>query len=156
MDTYSDSITEEYKKSQYTMITTHVAVGSLYSRYDEFDVVVNMAYRYDGDGFIKHQTTIHSEKGKMLIKIGIHDRPTEPLDTILPEIIPILLTALEEKKKILIHCQAGISRSASVAIALLAKWKGVSLSESLRYVQGKRPIVCPNSGFYEMLVQYLS
>lgn len=143
-------------KEQYTMITPYLAVGSLYSHYDEFDLIVNMAYRYDGDGFLKHQITTTNENGKMIIRIGIHDTPLEPLYKILPDIIPILLNALQDNKKILIHCQAGMSRSASVAIALVAKYDTLTFTEALRYVKEKRPIVKPNEGFYKMVQEYLT
>jgi hypothetical protein len=42
---------------QFDMITDTIAVGSLYSSYDSFQLIVNMAYRYDGDGFTKHNIT---------------------------------------------------------------------------------------------------
>ena len=139
---------------QYHMITPQLAVGSLYSQYTGFDVIVNMAYRYDGDGFIRHQMTSSIEEHKIMIRIGIHDKPSEPLDTILPRIIPMLLIALQDGKRILVHCQAGMSRSASVAIALLSKYETVSYTEALRIVKSKRPICQPNEGFVKMLEAY--
>lgn len=142
------------KPEQYNMITEQLAVGSLYSSYDGFDVIVNMAYRYDGDGFRRHQMTTSIEGKKTIIRIGIHDTPSEPLDKILPHIIPVLLIAIQDGKRILVHCQAGMSRSASVAIALLSKYDTLSYEEALQLVKSKRPICQPNEGFSKMLEAY--
>jgi len=53
----------------------------------------------------------------------------------------------------LIHCAAGVSRSATLCIAYLIN-KGGSAQESLKFVQQRRPIVCPNEGFRRQLVEY--
>lgn len=137
--------------TELTMITSQISVGSLYSSYEMFDVIVNMAYRYDGDGFVKHQLTQTRERNKSVIRIGLHDTLTEPLDMILP----ILLIALQDEKRILIHCQAGMSRSASVAIALLAIYESITFTDALDYVKSKRPIVQPNPSFLRMVEEYL-
>ena len=154
-DIIDDPMTELTSTNEYTMITSQIAVGSLYSSYEMFDVIVNMAYRYDGDGFVKHQLTQTRERNKTVIRIGLHDTPTEPLDVILPIIVPILLIALQEGKRILIHCQAGMSRSASVAISLLAIHESMTFTEALDYVKSKRPIVQPNPSFLRMVREYI-
>ena len=142
---------------QFDMITDTIAVGSLYSSYDSFQLIVNMAYRYDGDGFTKHNITHSTEHGKQIIRVGIHDTPTEPLDVILPLLIPMLEMYVQEHPthRILIHCQAGMSRSASVAIALLSRLYNISFRESLALAQQKRTIIQPNEGFMMMLETYI-
>jgi protein-tyrosine phosphatase len=59
------------------------------------------------------------------------------------------------ERRILIHCQAGMSRSASVAIALLARLQSISFHEALALVQQKRPMIQPNEGFIKMLENYI-
>ena len=156
-DMIDDTLTEpiDPRKTHYTMITGQIAVGSLYSPYDDFDVIVNMAFRYEGDGFTRHHITTTTESGKTIYRIGIHDTPLEPLDRILPPLIPVLHQALHDHKRILIHCQAGMSRSASVAVALLAISQNLSFTEALSYVVLKRPIVKPNDGFMVMTREFL-
>ena len=57
-------------------------------------------------------------------------------------------------EKILVHCAAGASRSATIVIAYLM-WKNkMKLDESLKFVQKKRSIVCPNTGFKEQLKMF--
>jgi protein-tyrosine phosphatase len=117
-----------------------------------------MAYRYDGDGFVKHTITHSIENGKNIIRVGIHDTPSEPLDIILPQLIPMLEIYIQEHPthRILIHCQVGMSRSASVAIALLARFYSISFDEAFALVKQKRSIVQPNQGFMKMLQNFIN
>jgi protein-tyrosine phosphatase len=143
---------------QFDMITDTIAVGSLYSSYDSFDLIVNMAFRYDGNGFKRHIITRCTENGKEIIRVGIHDIPTEPLDIMLIELIPFLLKYIKKHPthRILIHCQAGMSRSGSVAIALLSKLYSISFEDALAFAKQKRPMIQPNEGFIKMIEMYIT
>lgn len=59
----------------------------------------------------KHMVTFSMEQGKEIIRVGLHDTPTEPLDIILPQLIPMLEMYVHKhpERRILIHCQAGMS-----------------------------------------------
>lgn len=52
----------------------------------------------------------------------------------------------------LVHCQAGVSRSASVVIAFIIKKFKVDFTEALSFVQSKRKAVNPNQGFQLSLI----
>jgi len=56
-----------------------------------------------------------------------------------------------EGGNILVHCVAGVSRSASVVIAFLVKHRGKSLLEASLAVKEARPVVYPNWGFWRAL-----
>ncbi|KAH9251963.1 hypothetical protein BASA81_010167 [Batrachochytrium salamandrivorans] len=62
--------------------------------------------------------------------------------------------ALDGGGKVLIHCAAGISRSASIAIAFLMRDKRMSYDDSLQVVRAVRSFVCPNQGFQVELRQF--
>jgi len=66
----------------------------------------------------------------------------------------IIEKAKKEGKNVLVHCQAGISRSATIVIAYLIKKENMSLVDALSYVSSKRNCVCPNFGFYVQLLSY--
>ncbi len=53
---------------------------------------------------------------------------------------------------VLVHCQGGISRSASVVIYALMLLDSMSLAKALRHVKSKRPCIRPNAGFMRQLI----
>lgn len=55
---------------------------------------------------------------------------------------------------VLVHCNAGISRAASIIIGYLMKTEKMSFSDGFWYVKGKRPVVHPNAGFVDQLRDY--
>lgn len=52
---------------------------------------------------------------------------------------------------VLVHCRAGVSRSASVCIAYVMREREISYSEALEHVRRSRPCVLPNPGFAAQL-----
>ncbi|KAI9280370.1 dual specificity phosphatase [Sporodiniella umbellata] len=56
--------------------------------------------------------------------------------------------------RILIHCQAGVSRSATVLAACLMNSKKIKRDEALDLIRRKRGCVAPNTGFMEQLSLY--
>ena len=56
--------------------------------------------------------------------------------------------------KVLIHCMAGVSRSATITIAYLMKTQNMTSKQAADYVIDKRSIVYPNRGFCKALKKY--
>ena len=54
----------------------------------------------------------------------------------------------------LIHCQAGMSRSATITIAWVMKSYRLRFNEAHDFVREKRPIILPNPGFVEQLQKW--
>lgn len=52
---------------------------------------------------------------------------------------------------VLVHCQAGVSRSAALVAAYLMKQYGLSLKEAITYLKQRKANVCPNPGFLKQL-----
>ena len=61
---------------------------------------------------------------------------------------------LKNGGNVLVHCVAGISRSASVVLAYLMWKENMSFEEALEYLKGLRPIVEPNDGFVKQLKDF--
>lgn len=59
-----------------------------------------------------------------------------------------------DKGKTLVHCYAGISRSATIVISYLMKKHNMSFEEALSHCKKVRPIVNPNQGFIQQLTDY--
>jgi hypothetical protein len=54
-------------------------------------------------------------------------------------------------KKVFVHCVQGISRSSTVVISYLMRYKRWTMQRALKHVKTVRPIVNPNPGFLEQL-----
>lgn len=60
----------------------------------------------------------------------------------------------DESNSVLVHCNAGVSRSASFVIAyLMQKRLFRNYSDALHYVRKRRPVVNPNYGFEKQLIR---
>jgi len=62
--------------------------------------------------------------------------------------------AVDRGAKILVHCRAGQSRSATIVISYIMRTYRWSLQRAYHFVQGKRPSVSPNLGFISQLIQF--
>eukprot|EP00795_Rhopilema_esculentum_P012770 gene12770-3502_t len=56
--------------------------------------------------------------------------------------------------RILVHCAAGISRSTTLVLAYLMKYKNMELKKAHEFVKSKRRKVKPNPGFWSQLIKY--
>lgn len=56
--------------------------------------------------------------------------------------------------KVLVHCEAGVSRSATVTISYIMRFMNMTLREAFKFVKGKRQIISPNFGFMSQLMMY--
>lgn len=59
---------------------------------------------------------------------------------------------IKDNKKVLVHCSAGVSRSATIVIAYLMIKHKMTYMKALIYVKMKRNIICPNQGFKRQLM----
>ncbi len=67
------------------------------------------------------------------------------------EAFDFINNAKDNKCTILIHCQMGKSRSATILIAYLMKFYNYSYDGAFNYVKKLRKIVNPNAGFVKQL-----
>jgi hypothetical protein len=86
--------------------------------------------------------------------IPIKDLYDYPIINHFDESIQWISQKRDEKINILVHCHAGVSRSATVIIAYLIRTNGWSPVEALKYVQQRRERVKPNASFWAQLTEY--
>jgi hypothetical protein len=85
-------------------------------------------------------------------KLPIHDSVDQPLLPYIHSAIQFLETnILVHNKGVLVHCAAGVSRSASMVIAYLMKRQRWDYDTARQFVWEKRPIINPNPRFEKEL-----
>jgi predicted protein tyrosine phosphatase len=72
-------------------------------------------------------------------------------ETIMPQIHAIVSDCVRKREAVLVHCQAGMSRSAAVVIMWLVLACGMSYDAAYAHVKRCRPVISPNIGFVEYM-----
>jgi len=60
----------------------------------------------------------------------------------------------KQKKNVVVHCMAGVSRSPSIIMAYLIAKEGFSLPQAFEHIRKRREIIQPNYGFMRQLMEY--
>jgi protein-tyrosine phosphatase len=79
--------------------------------------------------------------------IPIYDVPTARLAPHFGECIKFIKEAIDAGGKVLVHCWAGVSRSATITIAYMMRIHNMTLGDAFNFVKSKRAIIFPNHGF---------
>uniref|UniRef100_A0A2R8ZUF5 protein-tyrosine-phosphatase n=1 Tax=Pan paniscus TaxID=9597 RepID=A0A2R8ZUF5_PANPA len=88
--------------------------------------------------------------------IPVEDSHTADISSHFQEAIDFIDCVREKGGKVLVHCEAGISRSPTICMAYLMKTKQFRLKEAFDYIKQRRSMVSPNFGFMGQLLQYES
>ncbi|CAN9500197.1 unnamed protein product [Ophioblennius macclurei] len=86
--------------------------------------------------------------------IQILDVPETQISLYLEESSYFIQEARDQDGVVLVHCNAGVSRSASIVIGYLMSREGWSFTEALEQVKQARPSIRLNAGFYQQLQHY--
>ena len=70
---------------------------------------------------------------------------------VIPVIHEIINDCISKNEPILVHCLAGMSRSASVIITWLMFHKNMTYEEAYLYVKERRPVISPNITFIDYM-----
>uniref|UniRef100_A0AAQ5Y1E3 Dual specificity protein phosphatase n=1 Tax=Amphiprion ocellaris TaxID=80972 RepID=A0AAQ5Y1E3_AMPOC len=88
--------------------------------------------------------------------IPVEDNHKEDISCWFLEAIEFIDSVRDSSGRVLVHCQAGISRSATICLAYLMKRKRVRLDEAFEFVRRRRSIISPNFSFMGQLLQFES
>uniref|UniRef100_A0A4W4FP06 Serine/threonine/tyrosine interacting protein n=1 Tax=Electrophorus electricus TaxID=8005 RepID=A0A4W4FP06_ELEEL len=86
--------------------------------------------------------------------LDIADNPVENIIRYFPMTKEFIDGCLETGGKVLVHGNAGISRSAALVIAYLMETFGVKYRDAFNHVQERRFCINPNMGFVHQLQEY--
>jgi protein-tyrosine phosphatase len=93
-------------------------------------------------------------------RIELADEVHVPISEHFKEAFTFLGEALSNKKRVLVHCQEGISRSSTIVIAFLMYrshrngHKPLSLHDAYQWVKSMRKQIFPNLGFWKQLSNF--
>ncbi|XP_061854586.1 serine/threonine/tyrosine-interacting protein isoform X3 [Colius striatus] len=86
--------------------------------------------------------------------LDIADNPVENIIRFFPTTKEFIDGSLQSGGKVLVHGNAGISRSAALVIAYIMETFGVKYRDAFTYVQERRFCINPNAGFVHQLQEY--
>ncbi|XP_075162008.1 dual specificity protein phosphatase 18 [Haematobia irritans] len=99
-------------------------------------------------------TPLPANADTLYLRISISDRPNAELSKHFDEVADMIEEVRLSGGKTLVHCVAGVSRSASLCLAYLMKCSGMTLKEAFVHVKNIRPQIRPNTGFFQQLRCY--
>jgi protein phosphatase slingshot len=85
------------------------------------------------------------------LRININDEPSEQIRSFFQDIFEFIRRHHNLGHSVLVHCQMGISRSATLVIAYLMIDGHKTLGEAFQQVKGVRQQIDPNDGFIRQL-----
>ncbi|KAJ8355454.1 hypothetical protein SKAU_G00182480 [Synaphobranchus kaupii] len=110
-------------------------------------------------GFVLNVTThlplFHYERGLLCYKrLPATDSNKQNLRQYFEEAFEFIEEAHQAGQGLLIHCQAGVSRSATIVIAYLMKHTWMTMTDAYKFVKARRPIISPNLNFMGQLLEF--
>lgn len=87
------------------------------------------------------------EKDIEYLRVSIDDKLTENIEKYFDVTHKFIDEQISKGHSVLVHCQAGISRSATIIISYLMLRNKETYSQVLEYIRSKRSKVEPNLGF---------
>ncbi|XP_017274507.1 dual specificity protein phosphatase 8a isoform X2 [Kryptolebias marmoratus] len=88
------------------------------------------------------------------MRIPVNDNYCEKLLPWLDKTNEFIDKAKVSNCRVIVHCLAGISRSATIAIAYIMKTMSLSSDDAYRFVKDRRPSISPNFNFLGQLLEF--
>ncbi|XP_029283060.1 dual specificity protein phosphatase 16 [Cottoperca gobio] len=88
------------------------------------------------------------------LRVPVNDSFCEKILPWLDRSVDFIEKAKASDARVLVHCLAGISRSATIAIAYIMKRMDMPLDEAYRFVKEKRSTISPNFNFLGQLLDF--
>jgi hypothetical protein len=88
-----------------------------------------------------------------LLDLPIQDGETVD-GAIFEQAVTFLAQQVAAKRKVLVHCQEGVSRSVTMVLAYLISRQGMTLGQAFKLVMGRRPVAHPHPALLWSLVQH--
>ncbi|KAK3097742.1 hypothetical protein FSP39_012707 [Pinctada imbricata] len=88
------------------------------------------------------------------VQIRVDDAPHANLYVYFDRLADKIHNVHMRRGRTLVHCIAGVSRSATICMVYLMKYQRMTLEQAYHHVKKRRPVIRPNVGFWRQLVDY--
>eukprot|EP01017_Pseudomicrothorax_dubius_P022141 TRINITY_DN2386_c0_g2_i3.p1 TRINITY_DN2386_c0_g2~~TRINITY_DN2386_c0_g2_i3.p1 ORF type:complete len:160 (-),score=12.09 TRINITY_DN2386_c0_g2_i3:45-524(-) len=88
--------------------------------------------------------------------VDIHDHPAADLKKHFADAIEFIEKHRSAGSNVLVHCLAGVSRSATIVLAYIMKTMNLPYEKAFEHVSSRRPVIGPNAGFVRQLREFES
>lgn len=88
------------------------------------------------------------------LDVPIEDDPGEDIYKHFSRVCSFTNAALCAGGRVLVHCEQGVSRSATLVAAFLVQSASIPAKEAMVRLKERRPMVCPNLGFLQALLEW--
>ena len=92
--------------------------------------------------------------GLRSFRVPVDDSPEETIGRYFNDVADLLEANRRAGGRSLVHCLAGVSRSATLVLAYLLKYTTLSLHQAFVHLHSIRPCVRPNIGFFRQLIEW--
>ena len=82
------------------------------------------------------------------------DLPSSRIDRFFEKCSDLIKTNRDRGNSTLVHCAAGVSRSACIVLAHLMRSHNMTLKRAYNYLKLRRPVIRPNVGFFRQLIEF--
>ena len=139
-----DQLNEDFELvNTYNEIFTNFYMGSILTDTNQFDYVFCCTY----------DIVVKPKQKQFNIHVPFNDDNTIPDINYLLDIVSLVEFALDNHKKVYIHCTSGMNRSALICALLLIKVKCYSPIEAIEHLRAIRSgYVLNNQKFYNWLI----
>jgi protein-tyrosine phosphatase len=130
-------------------------LGSFYDATDKA-IMTELGFTHVIDATSEHMSAQTSQElGLNYLHIPVWDMEGVNIAEHFPSVLSFIHAAKDRNGKILVHCRAGISRSATLVLAYLMHAGLVqNLKHALELVIDQRPYIMPNPSFRTQLLDY--
>lgn len=103
---------------------------------------------------VTSQLPLHFENDIVYKRLPASDNGSQNLKQYFQEAIAFIDGVREMNGRVLVHCQAGVSRSPTIVIAYLMARSQKTLADAFSFVKDRRSIVAPNLNFMGQLLEF--
>jgi len=130
-----------YDRNHIDKILDHLYIGNIYAALNNdiinehnITVVMNCSVSIPFDESIKY-------KYRLSILDNETDEEIEKMTLGMDKYIDIIHTHIQNNENVLVHCKAGVQRSATIVVGYLMKYLGFELTEAIKTLKNIRPCV---------------